>query len=30
MGAPASISPARLKELSLKIDIPPKAKVTGG
>ncbi len=30
MGAPASIPPARLKELSLKIDIPPKAKVTGG
>jgi aspartyl-tRNA synthetase len=30
MGAPASIPSARLKELSLKIDIPPKAKVTGG
>jgi aspartyl-tRNA synthetase len=30
MGAPAPIPPARLKELSLKIDIPPKAKVTGG
>jgi aspartyl-tRNA synthetase len=30
MGAPAEISPARLKELSLKIDIPPKARVTGG
>lgn len=29
MGAPAPITPARLKELSLKIDIPPKAKVTG-
>jgi aspartyl-tRNA synthetase len=31
MGAPAEIPPARLKELSLKIDIPPaKARVTGG
>ncbi len=30
MGAPAETTPARLKELSLKIDIPPKAKVTGG
>ncbi|HVZ09288.1 aspartate--tRNA ligase [Rhodopila sp.] len=30
MGAPAPIPPARLKELSLKIDIPPKAKATGG
>ncbi|MFO1026224.1 MAG: aspartate--tRNA ligase [Acetobacteraceae bacterium] len=30
MGAPAPIPPARLKELSLKIDIPPKAKVTAG
>src|SRR4051812_9959896 len=30
MGAPAEIPPARLKELSLKIDIPPpKPKVTG-
>src|ERR1700744_2044372 len=28
MGAPAPIPSARLKELSLKIDIPPKAKVT--
>ena len=24
MGAPAEIPPARLKELSLKIDLPPK------
>jgi hypothetical protein len=30
MGAPSETTPARLKELSLKIDIPPKAKVTGG
>ncbi|MFL5280819.1 MAG: aspartate--tRNA ligase [Rhodopila sp.] len=30
MGAPAPVAPARLKELSLKIDIPPKARVTGG
>jgi aspartyl-tRNA synthetase len=31
MGAPAEIPPARLKELSLKIDIPPaKPRVTGG
>src|SRR4051812_21957484 len=31
MGAPAEIPPARLKELSLKIDIPPaKPKVTAG
>ncbi|MBS0638559.1 MAG: aspartate--tRNA ligase [Proteobacteria bacterium] len=30
MGAPAPIPPTRLKELSLKIDIPPKAKVTAG
>jgi len=31
MGAPAEIAPARLKELSLKIDIPPaKPKVTSG
>jgi aspartyl-tRNA synthetase len=30
MGAPAEIAPARLKELSLKIDLPPaKPKVTG-
>jgi aspartyl-tRNA synthetase len=27
MGAPAEISAARLKELSLRIDLPPKAKV---
>jgi aspartyl-tRNA synthetase len=26
MGAPAEVSPARLKELHLKIDVPPKAK----
>ena len=30
MGAPAEISAARLKELSLKIDIPLKPRVTGG
>ena len=30
MDAPAELPPARLKELSLKIDIPPKPKVTGG
>ncbi len=31
MGAPAEIPPARLKELSLKLDIPPpKPRVTGG
>jgi aspartyl-tRNA synthetase len=31
MGAPAEVPPARLKELSLKIDIPPaKPKVTAG
>ena len=24
MGAPAEITPARLKELSLKLDLPPK------
>jgi aspartyl-tRNA synthetase len=30
MGAPAEVTPARLKELSLKIDLPPaKPKVTG-
>ncbi len=28
MGAPAPVSPARLKELSLKIEAPPKAKVS--
>ena len=28
MGAPAGVPPERLKELSLKIDIPPKPKVT--
>src|SRR5208283_794667 len=27
MGAPAEISPARLKELSLRLDLPPKAKL---
>jgi aspartyl-tRNA synthetase len=27
MGAPAEVTPARLKELSLRIDLPPKAKV---
>ena len=26
MGAPAEVAPARLKELSLKLDLPPKAK----
>ena len=26
MGAPAEVSPARLKELSLKLDLPPKAR----
>ena len=26
MGAPAEVPPARLKELSLKLDLPPKAK----
>jgi aspartyl-tRNA synthetase len=30
MGAPAEISAARLKELSLKIDLPPKPRITGG
>ena len=31
MGAPAEVPPARLKELSLKLDLPPaKPKVTGG
>jgi aspartyl-tRNA synthetase len=31
MGAPAEVPPARLKELSLKIDLPPaKAKATSG
>jgi aspartyl-tRNA synthetase len=30
MGAPATIPPNRLRELSLKIDIPVKPKVTGG
>jgi aspartyl-tRNA synthetase len=29
MGAPAEIPPARLKELSLRLDLPPKAKTTG-
>jgi aspartyl-tRNA synthetase len=30
MGAPAEITPARLKELSLKIDIPPKPRGSAG
>jgi aspartyl-tRNA synthetase len=30
MGAPAEIPPARLKELSLKLDLPVKPRVTGG
>ena len=30
MGAPATIPPNRLRELSLKIDIPVKPKVAGG
>ena len=30
MGAPAPVTPARLKELSLRIELPPKAKTTGG
>ena len=29
MGAPAEITPQRLKELSLRLDLPPKAKTTG-
>jgi aspartyl-tRNA synthetase len=30
MGAPAEVPPERLKELSLKLDIPPKARTTSG
>jgi hypothetical protein len=30
MGAPAEVTPARLKELSLKIDIPAKPRPTSG
>ena len=30
MGAPAPVPPARLKELSLRIELPPRAKTTGG
>ena len=30
MGAPAEVPPARLKELSLRLDLPPKAKTTTG
>jgi len=30
MGAPAEIPPARLKELSLRLDLPPKVKATSG
>ena len=30
MGAPAEVPPERLKELSLRIDIPPKPRVTSG
>jgi len=26
MGAPAEVAPVRLKELSLKLDLPPKAR----
>ncbi len=29
LGAPAPIPPERLRELSLKIDLPPKARVQG-
>jgi aspartyl-tRNA synthetase len=29
MGAPAEVSPARLKELSLKLDLPPKVRASG-
>jgi aspartyl-tRNA synthetase len=30
MGAPAPVTAARLKELSLKLDLPPVGKVSGG
>jgi aspartyl-tRNA synthetase len=30
MSAPAEVPPARLKELSLRLDLPPKAKTTSG
>ena len=30
MGAPAEITPARLKELSLKLDLPPRGRSSGG
>jgi aspartyl-tRNA synthetase len=30
MGAPAEVTPERLKELSLRLDLPPKVRSSGG